>query len=231
VIPDPASLAGSTPSEGLDRRGDITEAGRSPACLPAGGSRDPRASCARRRPVSPLRDGGFESPPPPLGVNCATSTAVTAERFSGPGHGVDRTNARRMWSNPELQVLRAVVIANSVEMVNPFTSGEVPPEHCLHHQDVLKYVSTRPGGPWVIRHAPHHVSSLVFSPSALPVAVGLATLRSARPTRSRLELLCLSARTEVLGSAGWATEMSARRDVGPAAVDACSLCTDGHTFP
>lgn len=42
---------------------------------------------------------------------------------------------------PEFKVLWAVVVTNTIEMVDVFVLFEGPPEHPAHHEPVLKHVS------------------------------------------------------------------------------------------
>src|SRR5437764_14648808 len=121
-----------------------------------------------------------------------------------------------------LVVLRAIVVYDSVHVVNGLVGKEIPPQQLLHHEDVFEHVSHRPCA-WVFRLPNHHVTRLVPRPSGLPMAVRMAGGIAAHRTRCGLPLLGRAASAAIPGSARRAPMVTARRLECP-----CPLRTDPH---
>jgi hypothetical protein len=78
-----------------------------------------------------------------------------------PIESVAHANSRRLGSRPQLEILRPVVVADTVEMMNRLTGQEVPSDRRLEDQDVLKNVWVAgPGCPRVTRRPPRLCSVL-----------------------------------------------------------------------
>src|SRR5579862_1948572 len=112
-------------------------------------------------------------------------------------------------ASPELQVFGAVVVANTVDVVDGLPFHQVQAKLLLGHQDVFQHVTEAGAG--MIGHPHHEVASLVPRAASPPVAIGLPGHGAARRTRCRLDLLGVATRAQILGSTSRATPMAARR--------------------
>ena len=118
---------------------------------------------------------------------CARPIVVKAgEDLSRPGHCVTGADSGRLRSRPELEILRAVVVAYAVPVVNRLPRVQMTTEHRLGNEDVLEDVP-RPPGARVVRCTDQHISAMA-RPTPLPVAVGLPHFGSTRCTSHGLEL-------------------------------------------
>ena len=72
---------------------------------------------------------------------CATSLAlVSVENLDRPGDRITDSNARWLGLRPELEILRTIVLALPVSVMDPLMRFEEPPEQSLHDEDVLQDV-------------------------------------------------------------------------------------------
>ena len=117
---------------------------------------------------------------------CANTLSVVAiKNRTRPLDCVAHTNPRRLRSRPEFEVLRSIVIAHPIAMVNRFTRLQVPSEQLFGDEDVLEYVWARSRSR-VARYSQHYVTGLVKRPPSLPVTV--RRLRNCSARRARLGL-------------------------------------------
>lgn len=118
---------------------------------------------------------------------CARPIVVIAvEDLPRPGRCVTGADSGRLRSRPELEILRAVVVAYAVPVVNRLPRVQMTTEHRLGNEDVLEDVP-RPPGARVVRCTDQHISAMA-RPTPLPVAVGLPHFGSTRCTSHGLEL-------------------------------------------
>jgi hypothetical protein len=98
---------------------------------------------------------------------------------------------------PQLEVLRPIIVFDSIAMMNVLSGQEIPAEHLLHDKNVFEDIPSlvRPGVSW---RQDHHVPALVPCPATLPVAVGGSAVVTAGVTGGRMHLLPRSARTGVV---------------------------------
>ena len=89
-----------------------------------------------------------------------------------------------MRSQPELEVLRSVVVPNAVAVVDVLVAHEVASELLLHHEDVLKHLGMSGTGARMFRGVAHDVARLVTGAPSPPVPVGGAGDRLARLART-----------------------------------------------
>jgi hypothetical protein len=109
---------------------------------------------------------------------------------------------------PQLEVLRPIIVFDSIAMMNVLSGQEIPAEHLLHDKNVFEDIPSlvRPGVSW---RQDHHVPALVPCPATLPVAVGGSAVVTAGVTGGRMHLLPRSARTGVVGSTGRTAQVAA----------------------
>ena len=95
-----------------------------------------------------------------------------------PSYGVAHPDARRLWTRPELEVLRSVVVSNAVDVVDRFSLDEMPPKQLLRHQDVFEHVGA-PSRPWVVGDSHHDVAGFVSRtpPFQFPLASPTSVLQ------------------------------------------------------
>jgi hypothetical protein len=139
---------------------------------------------------------------------CQYSIAVFGDDLARPCKGVDRPDACRLWSYPQLQVLGAVVVSDAVAVMHVLARQEIPAKELLHDENVLEDVAavTRFR---VLRSPDQRVPVSVPAPPASPIVVRWAALGVAGGTCGRLALLSRAARAEVAGPAGRAAQVAA----------------------
>jgi hypothetical protein len=69
---------------------------------------------------------------------------VPGDDFTRPGDRFYRSNATWLRTDPQLQIVRPVVVAPAVSMMHSFIGEEMPAKSLLHHEDVLEDVVARP---------------------------------------------------------------------------------------
>ena len=109
---------------------------------------------------------------------CQVLVAVPDEDLACPGDRIADADTCRLGTYPQLQVLRPVVVLDTVQMMHVLSRQEIPAEHLLHDQDVLEDVASV-AGPRVVRRPEQDVPALVPCPAASPVAVRITTLGAA----------------------------------------------------
>jgi len=144
-------------------------------------------------------------PPAPRALDSGSSVVgavrgpfVPSEDLSRPPHGIRHSDTARLWSHPELEILRAIVVLHAVEVMDRLLGEQEPPDFLLHDKDVLEYVGAARAGSRMTRGATHHVPRLVKGRTTAPVAVGFTGCRLARPTGGRCRLLGVPTRAEVV---------------------------------
>jgi hypothetical protein len=151
---------------------------------------------------------------------CA-SPDVAIEDLARPRHRVADADPRGLRACPQLEVLRAAVVADAVEVVDGLPFQQLTAEELLGYQDVLEDVAE--AGARMIGHAHHHVARLVPGASSPPVTVGLPGDGAAGPAGGGLDLLGVAAGAEIPGSARRATPVVAAGLEPPSALSALPL--------
>jgi hypothetical protein len=95
---------------------------------------------------------------------------VAVKDLARPGDRVADANPRRLRARPELEVLRAVVVTDAIDVVDGLPLHEVSPEDLFDNDNVLEHVSK--AGARVVRNPHERIAPLVASPASPPVAVG-----------------------------------------------------------
>ena len=103
---------------------------------------------------------------------CAWSLVTLADD-ARPLHGVTHSDTRWLRGGPELEVLRTIVVADAVSMVNRLTVEQMPAKQVLCHENVFEDI--RPTGGSRMTGCTHHdVASLVASSATFPISVRLS---------------------------------------------------------
>jgi hypothetical protein len=167
-------------------------------------------------------------PPPPRVLRgdrehrwrCASPDVAVVD-FARPFDRVADPDAWGLRPCPQLQVLRAVVVSDAVDVVDRLSIHQEPAEEFFGHDDVLEHIAL--AGTRMIRDAHERVAGLVPCAASLPVAIGFPDVGTAGGTGHRLDLLLVAARAEVPGSARRATPVAAGRLEEPSALGALPL--------
>jgi hypothetical protein len=149
---------------------------------------------------------------------CA-SPCVLAKNLPRPGDGVFDPDPGRLWSHPQFQILKPVIVPDSVAVMHRFVRHEMSTEGRLHDEDVLKDVAALA----CTRMRPisdYHVAVGVVPTPAFPAPVELISLRPALEAGLGLHLFDPAALAPRLGSTCRTSKMSAGRSEDPLALAA-----------
>jgi hypothetical protein len=123
------------------------------------------AGCARRSPRRSPEDAGSIPATSKSGRLAAIVVGggvcpIPLEDFERPREGVIDPDATRLWTDPQFQIPRPVVMFHTVNVMNRLVGEEMPSQQLLHHEDVLEDVealaSTR-----VVRSPNHDIARFV----------------------------------------------------------------------
>ena len=139
---------------------------------------------------------------------CVKYIAVPGDDLACPREGVDAADTCRLGSNPQLQVLGAVIITDAVAVMHVLPWQEIPAKHLLHDENVLKNVASV-ACPRVLRRPDQRIPVLVPGPPASPIVVRCPALGMAGGTGGRLRLLAGPAGAEIVGPTRRAAQVAA----------------------
>ena len=147
--------------------------------------RDLSAGYARRRPIRSFEDAGSipatsKSSQGSVSEGCwrCACARVTLQNLDCPSDCVGYANSGRLRTDPEFQIPWAVVVADTVDVVDGLVRKELASEQLLHDKDVFEYIAAR-SSPWVPRESNHQIPSVVSGTSTFPVTVEVPILSAA----------------------------------------------------
>ena len=131
---------------------------------------------------------------------------VSLKDRTSPFDRVAYSDTRRLRPRPEFEVLRTIIVTNSIAMMNRFTRFEVSTQHFFCNKNVFEHVRIRTN-PRVIRHSNHHVSRLVQRSATLPIPIRRGCDGPTRRARRRLRLPRIAAHAHMFRPTCRATTM------------------------
>ena len=95
---------------------------------------------------------------------------VQSKYFACPRDGIAYSDPGRLGPSPEFEVLRPVIIAHAVAVMDRLVSQQMTAEDLFHDDDVFEDLLTF-AGPRVVRRPDHDVPGLMAGAPPFPVTV------------------------------------------------------------
>lgn len=96
---------------------------------------------------------------------------VPGKDFPSPSHRVRSPYPCWVRPNPKLQVLRAIVVLNAINVVHGFILGQIPAQNAFHYDNVFENILPGRCGSGMSRRPDHDITFPVRCSASLPVIV------------------------------------------------------------